>query len=133
MVIDPIADLLVRIKNAHARQFKTVRISASKVAKSILDLLVKEGFIISYTVEKDEQGKFDELEVVLKYSSAGRPAIKNCKRVSKPGRRIYVKSSDIPKVHCGLGLAIISTSEGVISDFESRKRGIGDEILAYIS
>ena len=133
MVIDPIADLLVRIKNAHARQHKVVRIPSSKVAKSILDLLVKEGFILSYETQKDDKGKFDELEVALKYSSTGRPAIKECKRISKPGRRIYAKSGDIPKVHCGLGLAIISTSEGVISDYESRKRGIGGEILAYIS
>lgn len=133
MVIDPIADLLVRIKNAHSRQHKTVRIPASKVAKSILDLLEKEGFIWSYSTEKDTQGKFDEYEVNLKYSQTGRPAIKNCKRVSKSGRRVYVKATDVPKVNCGLGLAIISTSEGVISDCESRKRGIGGEILAYIS
>ena len=133
MVIDPIADLLVRIKNAHARQHKTVRIPASKVSKSILDLLVKEGFIWSFSTEKDERGKFDEFEVMLKYSSTGRPAIKDCRRISKSGRRVYAKATDIPKVHCGLGLAIISTSEGVISDYESRQRGIGGEILAYIS
>ncbi len=133
MVLDPIADLLVRIKNAHARQHKTVRVLYSKLTKSILDLLVREGFIYSYSEEKDKNNKFNEFEVMLKYSSTGRPAIKDCKRVSKSGCRVYASVSDIPKVHCGLGMAIISTSQGVISDYESRQKGIGGEILAYIS
>ncbi len=133
MVLDPIADLLVRIKNAHARQHKTVRVRHSKLTRSILDLLIKEGFIYSYSTEKDKNNKFDEFEVMLKYSSTGRPAIKNCKRVSKSGCRVYANATDIPKVHCGLGMAIISTSQGVISDYESRQKGIGGEILAYIS
>ncbi|MGI6680341.1 MAG: 30S ribosomal protein S8 [Bdellovibrionota bacterium] len=132
MIIDPIADLLIRIKNAHSRQHKTVRIRASKVAKSILELLAKEGFIKEFTTKKDKNGKFDEYEVELKYSETGRPAIKDCKRVSKSGRRVYAKANNIPKVHCGLGMAIVSTSEGVISDVESRQKGIGGEILAYV-
>lgn len=133
MVTDPISDLLVRIKNAHLRGRRSVRVLCSKVNEHVLDILRSEGFIESHGRRPSENGKFEEIEVVLKYTSNGRPGIISSRRVSKPGRRIYAKADKLPKVHCGLGISIVSTSQGIMSDREARKRKIGGEVMAEIA
>ena len=135
MVTDQVADLLTRLRNAQVRGHKATRVSRSKMADRILAILKKEGFITDYfeTAAKPKKGvitSFKEYEVVLKYSAQGRPGIASSKRVSKPGRRVYVSADDLPKVHCGLGVAIISTSQGVLTDREARRNKVGGEVLA---
>lgn len=132
MIIDPIADLLTRIRNAQRSGHRAVRVRASKSGKNILNVLIGEGFIESFESRKDAAGKFDEFEVKLKYYSSGDPAITFCSRVSKPGRRVYLGVDKLGKVHAGLGTSILSTSQGVVSDREARKRKIGGEVLCQI-
>ena len=127
---DPIADMLTRIRNANSAKFKTVDIPASKMKKSIAEILFNEGYIKSYEeIKNDNQGI---IRVSLKYTEKGKKVISGLKRISKPGLRIYASKEELPKVLNGLGIAIVSTSKGVMTDKEARKENLGGEILAYI-
>jgi small subunit ribosomal protein S8 len=132
MLTDPIADLLTRIRNAQMRKHRAVRVRASGTAERLLNVLKDEGFIEGFEACKDRSRKFDEMEVVLKYAESGRPAMQTLRRMSRPGRRLYNTSEDLPKVHSGLGIAIVSTSQGLMSDREARKRRIGGELIAIV-
>ena len=127
---DPIADFLTRIRNANMVLHDSVEVPASKIKKDIAEILKSEGFVrdVEY-IEDDKQGV---IRVFLKYSADKTRVISGLKRISKPGLRTYVKSDDVPKVLNGLGVAIISTSEGVITDKEARAKKIGGEVLAYV-
>ena len=130
---DFVADLLVRINNAQRVGHPTVKIKHSKLNRSILKLLKEEGFVGDFTVVRNEETKFDEFKVALRYDRHGMPLIRQTKRVSKSGRRVYVGKDGIPKIQGGLGLAIVSTSQGVLTDREAKKRGIGGEVLGIVS
>lgn len=127
---DPIADFLTRIRNANMVRHESLEIPASKIKKDMAEILKNEGFIkdVEY-IEDDKQGI---IRVFLKYGKNNERVISGLKRISKPGLRSYVKSDEVPKVLNGLGIAIISTSEGVITDKEARAKKIGGEVLAYI-
>ena len=129
---DLIADLFTRIRNAQRGGHRLVRVRPSNVVKSVLDVLRSEGFIQSYEQKKDSEGKFPELEVALKYYSSGEPAISMLRRVSTSGRRVYRGVDNLPKIYNGLGICVLSTSQGVISDREARKRKVGGELLGYV-
>ena len=129
-LMDPIGDMFTRIRNGQMRSMTTVEIPASNFRLKILDVLKAEGFIINYFIEKKENNK-KILKVDLKYFE-GTPVIKEIKRVSKPGRRIYSRATSIPKIQNGLGLAILSTPKGVMSDNEARKNNIGGEIICRV-
>jgi len=129
VMTDPIADMLTRIRNANQMKHETVDIPASKLKKEILEVLKKEGYIIGYKVIKGDVQ--DTLRVTLKYLNNER-VVKGLKRISKPGLRVYAKTNEIPKVLNGLGIAVISTSQGLITDREARKLKVGGEILAYV-
>ena len=130
MVTDPIADMLTRIRNANQMRYKEVEVPASKIKVEIARILKEEGFINNYKLEKDNvQGT---LVLNLKYTEKRERVITGLKRISKPGLRVYVKNDEIPKVLNGLGIAIISTSKGIMTDKEARKENIGGEVLAYI-
>ena len=130
-ITDVIADMLTRIRNAGTAKHETVEVPASTVKSAIADILVKEGYIKS--VEKIEgvntQGV---LKITLKYVENKKLAISGIKRISKPGLRVYANKEDLPKVVGGLGIAIISTSKGIMTDKEARKLGIGGEVMAYV-
>ncbi len=127
---DPIADMLTRIRNANSSKHKTVDIPASKVKASIADILFKEGYIKSFEeISNDIQGT---IRVTLKYDEKGNRVIAGIKRISKPGLRVYASKEDLPKVLNGLGIAIVSTSKGIMTDREARKVGLGGEVLAYV-
>ena len=128
---DPIADMLTRIRNANKARFKTVRVSMSQVNVNVAGVLKKTGYITNYEKVKDEKGR-QMLEIILKYPDAKHTVITNIKRVSKPGRRIYVPADNIPKVLNGLGISILSTSRGVITDAEARELNVGGEILCNV-
>ena len=129
MMSDPIADLLVRIKNANAMRHETVEVPSSKTKTAILAVLKKEGFITDYAVS---EGVKSVTTVTLKYTENNQRVIKGLKRISKPSLHVYAKSEDLPKVLNGLGVAIISTSQGIMTDKEARKQKIGGEVLAYV-
>ena len=129
VVTDPIADMLTRIRNALTAKHETVEVPASKMKKAIADILLNEGYISN--VEMKEDGVQGSILVTLKYSKEGN-VISGLKRISKPGLRVYAKSNEIPKVLNGLGIAIISTSNGIISDKEARRLGIGGEVICYV-
>ena len=131
MIIDTVADLLTRIRNAQLAKHETVTIPAFKLGRSVLDVLAAEGFIGTVTEKKNARG-FAEFQVSLKFYADGEPLINSLKRVSKPGCRVYKRVQDLHKVKCGMGLAILSTSQGVLSDSEARQRNIGGEVLAII-
>ena len=131
MVTDQIADLLTRIRNAQIARHPSFRMPASKEKFRILSLMVKEGFIEKVSEEKSEAGK-PELGVVLKYDKHGAPVINEIKRISSPGRRTYVTCKEIPKVRGGLGVVLVSTSKGVLTDREARKEGVGGELVCSI-
>jgi len=133
MINDPIADLLTRIRNGQIASHKSVRVRSSKMAERILNVLKEEGFIDSFSTKRDKKDKFDEIEVILRYGSNGESVLQHLKRISSPGRRVYATSDSIPTVHAGLGICLVSTSQGVMSDREARKRKIGGELLASIS
>ena len=133
MTTDTIADLLTRIRNAHQAGHRSVVVPVSKANKSVLAVLKQEGFIESYNQRKAAIGDFDGLDVVLKYYKNGEPAISTARRASSPGRRMYRPAGDLPRVENGLGIAIISTSQGVMSDREAKKKKVGGEVLALIS
>lgn len=130
VVTDPIADLLTRIRNALTAKHETVSVPNSKMKKSIVDILVNEGFVKSAeVVEKD--GKSD-IVITLKYGAKNEKVITNLKRISKPGLRVYCGYEQLPKVLGGLGVAIVSTSKGVMTDKQARNNKIGGEVLAYV-
>jgi small subunit ribosomal protein S8 len=130
MVTDPIADMLIRIKNALMARHRTVIIPVSKMKLEIARILKEEGYIEDYIfIDEKPQGK---IEIILKYDENKKPVIAGVKRVSKPGRRIYKGYRELPKVLDGLGIAIISTSQGIMTDYEARKRKIGGEVLCEI-
>ena len=128
--VDPIGDMLTRIRNGQMRSLNKISIPFSNFRSKILDVLKKEGYIINFIVDKDKDNKKSIL-VDLKYYE-GRPVIREIKRVSKPGRRVYSSATSIPRVHSGLGLAILSTSKGVMSDTEAVKNNLGGEIICRI-
>ena len=127
---DIIADLLTRIRNANTAKHDSVEIPASNMKKAICQILLDEGYIKNFTVTED--GKQGMIKVVLKYGEGKTPVISGLRRVSKPGQRIYSNVENMPKVMKGLGIAIISTSKGVMTDREARKEHVGGEVLAYI-
>jgi small subunit ribosomal protein S8 len=131
MVInDPIADMLTRIRNAQVARHDTVSMPASNMKKNIAKLMQNEGFIKSYEVIDD--GLQGEIKITLKYLEKKQPVIVGLKRISKPGLRVYASCEDLPKVLGGLGVAIISTSKGVMTDRMARKENLGGEVLCYI-
>ena len=129
-ITDTIADLLTRIRNASSAKHDSVEIPASNMKKAICQILVDEGYVKNYTVTED--GKQGVIKVTLKYGEGKTPVIQGLRRVSKPGLRIYSNAAELPKVMKGLGIAIISTSRGVITDREARKQNLGGEVLAFI-
>lgn len=129
-ITDTIADLLTRIRNAQSAKHDTVEIPASNMKKAICQILVDEGYVKSFSVAQD--GKQGIITVKLKYSENSTPVIKGLKRVSKPGLRIYSNAKEMPKVMKGLGVAIVSTSKGLMTDRQARKENVGGEVLAFI-
>ena len=129
-LMDPIGDMFTRIRNGQMRKLVTIDVPASNFRLKILEVLKTEGYIVNFFIEKKENNK-KNLKVDLKYFE-GTPVIKEIKRVSKPGRRIYSKATSIPKIQNGLGLAILSTPKGVMSDNEARKNNIGGEIICRV-
>lgn len=129
VMTDPIADMLTRIRNANKMLHETVEMPASQVKSAILEVLKNEGFIADYKTESKDNKSVTT--VTLKYTNNER-VIKGLKRVSKPGLRVYAEADKLPKVLNGLGIAVISTSKGVMTDKEARKQKIGGEVLAYI-
>ncbi len=127
---DPIADMITRIRNAQMRKLNTVSIPNSKFRSKILKVLKEEGYISDYKFLADKENK-GSLIIDLKYSN-GLPVIKEITRVSKPGRRIYSKADSIPKIQSGLGIAIVSTSMGIMSDNDARSKNIGGEIICKV-
>ena len=130
MVTDPISDLLVRLRNGFRRHHEVVTIPASKLKREVLRVLQTEGFI--QAVEADTEDGHPVLKVQLRYVDEGQPMITGMQRISKPGRRVYVGTKDIPRVRNGIGLAILSTSKGIMTDQASRKAGLGGEVLCSI-
>jgi small subunit ribosomal protein S8 len=127
---DPIADMLTRIRNASTAMHDEVTIPASKIKESIARILADEGFVTGYELNGD--GGHPELKVRLRYTEERERAISGIRRISRPGRRVYRGSSELPRVLGGLGVAIISTSQGVMSDKQARREGIGGEVIAYV-
>ena len=128
---DPIADMLTRIRNANTAKHDTVDVPASKMKLAIADILLKEGYIAKYDVLED--GAFKTIRITLKYGAdKNEKIITGLKRISKPGLRIYAGSQEIPRVLGGLGIAILSTNQGVITDKEARKLHVGGEVLAFV-
>ena len=127
---DHIADMLTRIRNANTAGHDTVEIPASKMKKSIAQILKDEGFINDFEVIED--GKQGIIKVTMKYAANKEKVISGIKKISKPGLKVYAKAEDVPRVLGGLGIAILSTSKGVISDKEARKLGIGGEVICYV-
>ena len=130
IVTDPIADMLTRIRNANQMKYKEVEIPTSKIKVEIARILKEEGFINDYKVEKKD--KFDVIIVELKYGSKKERVITGLKRISKPGLRVYVKTEEVPHVLNGLGIAILSTPKGLLTNKEARKNKVGGEVLAFI-
>lgn len=127
---DPIADMLTRIRNANRNKFKTVDVPSSKMKLAIAKNLLDEGYIKSFEeIESETQGM---IRITLKYDENGNRVIAGLKRISKPGLRIYAAKDELPKVLNGLGIALISTSKGIMTDKQARELGIGGEVLAYI-
>lgn len=131
MTSDPIADMLTRIRNANTAKHDTVDIPSSKIKVAIADILVKEGYIVKYEIIED--GIVKTIRVTLKYGSdKNEKIITGLKRISKPGLRVYAGKDNLPKVLGGLGIAILSTNQGIITDKEARKLQVGGEVLAFV-
>lgn len=130
VMTDPIADFLTRVRNANMAKHESFEVPASKIKLDIANILKREGFIKD--VDYIEDNKQNVIRVFLKYSPTEERVITNLKRISKPGLRAYVKADEVPKVLNGLGIAIISTSEGVLTDKEARSRNLGGEVIAYV-
>ena len=129
-ITDVVADMLTRIRNANTAKHETVEIPASNLKKAIAQILLDEGYVKAYDVIDD--GKQGIIKVALKYGENKQRIIQGLRRVSKPGLRIYAASQDLPKVKNGLGVAIISTSKGIMTDKEARKQNLGGEVLAFV-
>ena len=130
VVSDTIADMLTRIRNANAMRYEEVKVPASNIKKEIARILKEEGFIKDYKINSDDaQGT---IILTLKYTDKKERVITGLKRISKPGLRVYAKSDEVPRVLNGLGIAIISTSKGIMTDRDARKQNLGGEVLAYI-
>jgi len=127
---DPLADMLTRVRNASAVKHESVDVPASNMKKEVARILLQEGFVKSYDVIED--GKQGIIRIQLKYSRDNEKVITGIKRISKPGLRVYAKKDDVPKVLGGLGVAIISTSKGLITDKQAREQGVGGEVIAYV-
>ena len=127
---DPVADMLTRIRNANTACHETVEIPASKMKKSIAEILLNEGFIKGFEVIDDN--KQGIIKVEMKYGQNKEKVINGIKKISKPGLKVYAKANEIPRVLGGLGIAIISTSKGIMSDKEARKQGVGGEVICYV-
>ena len=126
---DPIADMLTRLRNAISAKHKTVTIPASKEKIAIAKILLDEGYIVSYDLV--DNGNFKDILITIKYDDEGQSVIQGLKRISKPGLRIYSSKEKLPKVISGLGIAIISTSKGIVTDKVARSLNVGGEVLAY--
>ena len=129
-IVDPIGDMLTRIRNGQMRSSTTVRVPASKFREKVLDVLRDEGYILNYKLSADKNKK-NNISVDLKYNQ-GIPVIKEITRISKPGRRVYTKADSIPRIQNGLGIAIMSTSKGIMTDNDARKENLGGEILCKV-
>ncbi len=128
---DPIADMLTRIRNANTAKHDTVDVPASKMKKSIAQILLDEGYIKNFEIVKD--GNFETIHITLKYGAdKSEKIITGIKRISKPGLRVYASKENLPKVLGGLGIAIISTNQGIVTDKEARKLNVGGEVLAFV-
>ena len=127
---DPIADMLTRVRNANMVKHETVDVPASNMKKEIARILLEEGFVRGYDVIED--GKQGIIRIQLKYGQAGERVISGLKRISKPGMRVYAANQEIPKVLNGLGISIISTSKGILTDKQARKENVGGEVICYV-
>ncbi|MBQ1407234.1 MAG: 30S ribosomal protein S8 [Eubacterium sp.] len=127
---DPIADMLTRIRNANTVGHETVDIPSTKMKKAIAQILLDEGYIAGFEIV--EAGNHDVIRIQMKYGAGKEKVISGIKKISKPGLKVYAKASDVPRVLGGLGIAIISTSKGIMSDKEARKLGIGGEVICYV-
>jgi len=133
MITDPIADYLTRIRNAVAAKHRMVEVPASNMRKNVTKILFEKGYILNYKFE-DDKGPQGTIKIALKYHPVSKlSAIRDLKRVSRPGLRHYVGADELPRVINGLGIAVLSTSKGVITDKEARKLGIGGEVICYVS
>lgn len=130
VVTDPIADMLTRIRNANQMRYKEVEVPASKLKLEIARILKEEGYIEDYSVKKEKT--YDIIVLKLKYGRNKERVITGLKRISKPGLRVYAKGNEVPRVLNGLGIAIISTSQGVMTDKQARNNSLGGEVIAYI-
>ena len=129
-ITDPVADMLTRIRNANSAKHETVDVPASNLKKAIAQILLDEGYIKSFSLQ--DNGNQGIIHITLKYLGKKQPALSGLKRVSKPGLRIYAGKDELPRVLGGLGTAIISTSLGVMTDRDARKKGVGGEVIAYV-
>jgi small subunit ribosomal protein S8 len=129
---DPIADMLTRIRNANLAMSDTVKMPGSKLKVSLADILKREGYIEGFDVRPAMSGPGSELEILLKYAPDRTRTIKGMRRVSKPGLRIYARADHMPRVLGGMGVAVLSTSQGLMTDREARKRRVGGEVLCYV-
>ena len=127
---DPIADMLTRIRNANVVKHETVDVPASNIKKELARILLEEGFVRGYDVIED--GKQGIIRIQLKYGQAGERVISGLKRISKPGMRVYAAKQEIPKVLNGLGISVISTSKGILTDRQARKENVGGEVICYV-
>ena len=132
MNTDPIADMLTRIRNANMVSLTEVEMPSSKLKVELAKLLKSEGYVEDYAVTEKEGSAFKTLKITLKYDEKSKPVISNLKRVSRPGLRKYCKAKDIPQVLGGMGIAIISTSKGLLTDRKARKENVGGEIICYV-
>lgn len=130
VMTDPIADLLTRIRNANMVRHERLEVPASKIKRDIAEILKQEGFV--HDVEYVEDSKQGIIRIFLKYGANNERVITGLKRISKPGLRVYAKANEVPKVLNGLGIAIVSTSQGVLSDKQARSKQVGGEVLAYV-
>ena len=127
---DPIADMLTRIRNANSVKHESVQIPSSNIKKEIARILLEEGYITSYDVTED--GKQGMIDIKLKYAQNGQRVITGLKKISKPGMRVYADKTRVPRVYNGIGISIISTSKGVLTDRQAREHGVGGEVICYV-
>ena len=127
---DPIADMLTRIRNANTVKHETVDVPASNIKKELVRILLEEGFVRGYDVIEDE--KQGIIRIQLKYGQSGERVIQGIKRISKPGMRVYAAKQEIPRVLNGLGISVISTSKGILTDKQARKENVGGEVICYV-
>lgn len=132
VMTDPVADLLTRVRNAARAGHKQVSVSHSNFKEALVKLLVEEGYLDGYSLESEDGGPHRSIQVDLKYTTGGKPAFKGLERISKPGLRVYVRRDKIPYVMNGLGVAVLSTSKGVLPDYTARREGVGGELICRV-